>query len=68
MFKLIIFIVLAVLALSFFGISIRAIATSPVGQDNFLYITQVFVDIWNACIAFMTHLVANATGGQAGSW
>lgn len=66
MLKLILVIALAVLALSFFGVSIRAIVQSPVGQDNLVYIGQVFVDIWNAFIGFMTHLVSNATHGSAG--
>lgn len=67
MLKLILIVALAVLALSFFGVSIRAIVHSPVGQDNLTYIGQVFADIWNAFIAFMTHVVANATHGSVGS-
>ncbi len=68
MLKIILLIVLVILALSFFGISLRAIANSPVGQDNFAYIAQVFVDIWNSFIGFMSALVQNATGHAVGSW
>lgn len=38
MFKLIFWILVLVLALSFFGISLRAIVDSPAGQANIQYI------------------------------
>lgn len=38
MVRLIILVVVLVLALSYFGISIRDIAESPAGQDNIAYV------------------------------
>ncbi len=34
------------LALSFFGISIQAIVTSPVGQANLLYLSGLLSQLW----------------------
>lgn len=46
MFKLIFWIFVLVLALSFFGISIQAIINSPAGQENFGFIINFFVQGW----------------------
>jgi hypothetical protein len=47
MLKLIFWVVVGVLALSFFGISLEAIITSPIGQANFGFLWQLIVDGWN---------------------
>jgi hypothetical protein len=57
MLKIIFWIVVGVLALSFFGISLQAIITSPAGQANFGYLWILIVEGWNAIVAFLTSLV-----------
>ena len=46
MLKLIFWIVVLVLALSFFGISIQAIINSPAGQENIQYVLHLIVQAW----------------------
>ena len=46
MFKLIFWILVLVLALSFFGISIQAIVNSPAGQANFNYVFHLVSQGW----------------------
>jgi len=41
MFKLIFWLFVLILALSFFGISLQAIMTSPAGQENFGYVLNL---------------------------
>jgi len=43
-----------VLALSFFGISLRAIIMSPAGQENFGYVWHLMVQAWQ----WLTNLVS----------
>ena len=45
--KIIILIVVALLILSYFGISLRAVINSPVTQDNISYTTTGTVTFWN---------------------
>lgn len=47
MVKTVFWALVLVLALSFFGISIRAIVMSPAGQENFTYIYQVLQTFWH---------------------
>ena len=54
MLKVIFWVVVGVLALSFFGISLQAIITSPVGQANFGYLWQLIVDGWNYLVQFFS--------------
>ncbi|HVB20252.1 MAG TPA: hypothetical protein VNF51_03165 [Candidatus Paceibacterota bacterium] len=44
--KLIFWILILVLALSFFGISIQAIVSSPAGQANFAYLSNLLQHVW----------------------
>ena len=44
------------LALSFFGISIQSIMSSPAGQANFGYAFYWLVEAWNWLAAFVEHL------------
>jgi len=46
MFKLLFWVFVLVLALSFFGISLQAIINSPAGQENFSYLLHVFNQVW----------------------
>ncbi|MEJ0053242.1 MAG: hypothetical protein WDN10_00745 [bacterium] len=57
MLKLIFWIVVGVLALSFFGISLRAIITSPIGQDNLGFLWMLVVQGWDAIVQFFTSLL-----------
>jgi hypothetical protein len=52
MLKLIFWVVVGVLALSFFGISLEAIITSPIGQANFAFLWQLITDGWNYLVQF----------------
>jgi hypothetical protein len=45
--KLAFWIVVLVLALSFFGISIQAIVNSPAGQANFAYLFDLLSQFWS---------------------
>ncbi len=47
MLRLIFWISVLVLALSFFGISLQAIIASPAGQANFAYLYQLLIELWN---------------------
>jgi hypothetical protein len=55
MFKLIFWILVGVLALSFFGISLQSIVNSPAGQENFAYLWHVLVSLWNWLTSFIPH-------------
>jgi len=46
MFRLIFWIIILVLALSFFGISIQAIISSPAGQENIAYASHLLSQGW----------------------
>lgn len=46
MFKMIFWLFVLFLALSFFGISIKAIITSPAGQANLAYIAYLIISGW----------------------
>lgn len=46
MIRLIVWIIIGLLALSFFGISLRAIAGSPTNQDNLAFLLSVLKDGW----------------------
>ena len=45
--KLAVWIIVLVLALSFFGISIQAIVNSPAGQENFSYLLNLLSQFWD---------------------
>lgn len=47
MAKLIFWLFVLFLALSFFGISIESIIQSPAGQANLAYVGQLLTDLWN---------------------
>jgi hypothetical protein len=57
MLKLLILIVITLLILSFFGISIRSIATSPVATDNFNYVWQWVVTSFNFILTGIQNLI-----------
>lgn len=58
MFKLIFWILILILALSFFGVSLQAIINSPAGQENFAYLLSLFYKAWQWFIEFIRGLTA----------
>ncbi len=46
MFKLIFWVFVLFLALSYFGISVEAIIGSPAGQANLAYLLHIFFQSW----------------------
>ncbi|MDP2655581.1 MAG: hypothetical protein Q8P17_03550 [bacterium] len=53
MFKLIFWLFVLILALSFFGISIQAIINSPAGQENISYVFNLLAQGWQWIIGQM---------------
>lgn len=62
MIKLIIWIIIGLLALSFFGISLRAIAGSPTNQDNIQFLLTTLQQGWDYIIAWLTNLYEAIAG------
>ncbi len=60
MVRFIILVIILILALSYFGISIRDVATSPAGQDNFTFVWAYVKDGWEIATAFIAQLIAAA--------
>lgn len=56
MLKLIFWIVVGVLALSFFGISLRSIIESPAGQENFGFLWDAVVSGWHLIVSLLNGL------------
>lgn len=55
MFKLIFWLFVLFLALSFFGISIKAIVDSPVGQENLAYLAYLSAQGWHWFVSYVQH-------------
>lgn len=47
MARLIVWILIGLLALSFFGISLRSLYDSPTNQDNLSFLIQLLMQGWN---------------------
>ncbi len=45
--RTIVIIVIAILIVSYFGINLRALVTSPTTQDNITYVTTGVINLWN---------------------
>lgn len=56
--RLIILIVALILILSYFGVSLRNIANSETGQDNFGFVKEIGVKIWDAVVGFWDKYLA----------
>lgn len=54
MIRFIIILAILLLALSYFGISVRHIVESPSGQDNFSYVWGLVQTGWNILVAWIT--------------
>ncbi|MDP3403026.1 MAG: hypothetical protein Q8S35_03685 [bacterium] len=57
MVRFIILIIILILALSYFGISIRDIAQSPTGEDNFTFVWNYVKDGWEIITAILAGLI-----------
>ncbi len=57
MIKFIIILVILILALSYFGISIRHIVDSPTGQDNLTFVWNFIVNGWHIVTSWFASLV-----------
>jgi hypothetical protein len=57
MVRFLIIVAILVLALSFFGISIRTIVESPVGHDNFTFIWDLIKTGWAILLGWFHALV-----------
>ncbi|MEK7602303.1 MAG: hypothetical protein AAB472_02360 [Patescibacteria group bacterium] len=55
--RLIILVTVLVLALSFFGISIRGIVSSPTGHDNLTFVWELIHTGWGIIVSQYHHLV-----------
>jgi len=49
--KLILLIVVVILLLSYFGVSLRNIANSETGKDNFGFVKEIGTKIWDVCLS-----------------
>jgi hypothetical protein len=58
MLKIIFWTIVIVLFLSFFGISIQNIATSPIGQQNFGFVWQIVLEVWNFFVGIFNAIFA----------
>jgi hypothetical protein len=70
MVRLIIWVVVGLLALSFFGISLRALYESPTNQENLSFLGQMLAMGWNHVADFLNYLVSTVTShipGHSGS-
>ncbi|HEY0979742.1 MAG TPA: hypothetical protein VGE23_02795 [Candidatus Paceibacterota bacterium] len=61
MVRFIILVIILILALSYFGISIREVAQSPTGQDNFSFVWTYVKDGWEILTAFIAELIESVS-------
>lgn len=57
MVRFIILIIVLILALSYFGISIRDIAQSPTGEDNFTFVWNYVKEGWEIITSVLAGLI-----------
>lgn len=53
MVKLIVWIVIGLLALSFFGVSLKGLVNSPTNQENVSFLTQLLQQGWNSMLSWL---------------
>lgn len=56
MVRLIIWVIIGLLALSFFGVSLRALVESPTSQENFSYLWNLLQQGWDYIVAWVSSL------------
>lgn len=59
MLKLTVLIIIGLLALSFFGVSLRHLVLSPTAQDNFAFAWSIVLQGWNWFVAWINSLGAS---------
>lgn len=64
MIRTLLFVVIGILILSFFGISLQSLVNSPVAQENFHYLWSLVVYAWDYVITFFQNLFAQAAAGM----
>jgi len=57
MVRFIILLIILVLALSYFGISIRGVVESPTGQDNLSFVWANIKEGWDIIVTWITALI-----------
>jgi hypothetical protein len=57
MIRLIIWVIVGLLALSFFGISLRALVDNPTNQDNLSFLTNLLEQGWDYIVAWVEGIV-----------
>ncbi len=62
MIRTLLYIVIAVLALSFFGISLQDLVTSPAAQQNFIYLWHLVQELWKYLLYQFQHSVQDIQG------
>ena len=62
MVRFIILVIILILALSYFGISLRDVAQSPTGQDNFSFVWAYVKDGWEIITALVAELIEGIRG------
>jgi len=55
MLRLLFWALVLLLALSFFGISLQAIISSPAGQENFGYVYHLALQVWHWLLGIFLH-------------
>jgi CHASE3 domain sensor protein len=59
MLRLILLIVIIILVLSFFGISLQSVLTSPTAHENFNYALQLLLTGWNLFVQSFQNLLTS---------
>lgn len=62
MLRLILLLIVIILVLSFFGISLQSVITSPTAHANFTYAWQLVVNGWNLIVQFFMSSMNNLIG------
>lgn len=62
MVRFIILIIILILGLSYFGISIRDVAQSPTGEDNFSFVWNYVKDGWEIITEVISVLIESVRG------
>lgn len=57
MLRLIIWVIVGLLALSFFGVSLEALYNSPTNQNNLSFLTRLFMEGWNVIADFLNGFI-----------
>lgn len=61
MVRLIIWVVIGLLALSFFGVSLQALVENPTNQNNLQYLGSMLEQGWDYLVAFFETLLSPFT-------